>query len=396
MYKVVYIDSQSGDKRYPNTLEDGDKFFTYGFSSLYARKFRKYNPEVVVECWKADSRIHKTYEKDIESVTHIIFPAIKIGKLGNYSHKLITHLKKELKYNGKIIFNISSIRHLLFYSLAIRLKNYPLVVQHHGESSAIHKTKINAGLRRLYYASQIPLEKLCFNNIDLFFVLDERLREYLPKSNKNLKIEVSSTGVDEEIFYPIDKSEAKKMLGWNINKKYILYVGRLNYTKRPDMLIDIYEDYKKEGKSDVELVLAGTEKEDPLYRVAKKSGAIIYPKILQKDLYRYLCAADVYVLPKLTDNHIFGGIGMLSVQALFCDTPILGSTVASFPLVDKNNIGIVAENINEIKKSIAFIFDNKKLFVNLSEIAKSYYSWETISKNTAVQYEKILQNYKNN
>ena len=137
MFKVVYIDDQAGDRRYPNTLSDGDKFFTYGFASIYARKFKKSNPDVNVECWKADSRIKEIYTKTIENVHYIMFPSIRFSKLGHYSVKLNAHLKKELKTGEKVIFNISSIRHLLFYSLALRLKKYPLVVQHHGESPAI-------------------------------------------------------------------------------------------------------------------------------------------------------------------------------------------------------------------------------------------------------------------
>lgn len=394
MYKVVYIDSNFSDKRYPNTLSDGDKFYTYGFGSIYARKFKKYNPDVTVECWKSDSRIIKIYERTIQNVRYIIFPSKSIFKLGDYSFKLISHLKNELKTVDQIIFNISSIRHLLFYSLALRLKNYPLVVQHHGESSAIHKTKINTGLKKLYYALQIPIEKLCFKNIDLFFVLDERIKDYLPKSNKKLKVELSTTGVDEKIFYPIDKIEAKKLLGWDINNKHILYVGRLNYTKRPDLLIDIYKELKKEGRKDIVLVLAGNEKDDPLYENAVKSGAILYPKILQTELYKYLSAADMYILPLLSEVIPFGGIGMLSVQALLCNTPIVGSTVASFPPSKLDKVGIVASNTEGIKNAILEIIEMKKFFFNLRETAISYYSWENISKHTLHFYTQILKQYR--
>lgn len=393
MFKVVYIDYQSGDKRYPNTLNDGDRFFTYGFASIYARKFKKYNPEINVECWKADSRIKDIYTKNIENVQYILFPSKKIGKLGHYSAKLNSHLKKELKIGGKVIFNISSIRHLLFYSLALQLKNYPLVVQHHGESTAIHKAKINKGLKKLFYASQIPFEKYCFKNIDLFFVLDERIKEYLPKSNEKLKVEASTTGVDEELFYPLDKIEAKKLLGWNINKKHILYVGRLNYTKRPDILIDIYKDFKKEGIKDIELVLAGNEKDDPLYKKAEESGAVLYPKILQTELYKYLSAADVYILPKYISDHSFGGIGMLPVQALLCNTPIVGATVALFPVEDRDKIGLIANDQSSISNAINQIVFSKNKFINLRLYAQKYYSWENISKKTANWYNKILRVY---
>lgn len=394
MYRVIYIDYSSGDKRYPNTLNDGDKFYTYGFGSIYARKFKKYNPGINVECWKADSRINTIYKKTIENVNYIIFPAIKFGKLGNYSSKLIAHLIKELKTGNETIFNISSIRHLLFYSLAFRLRNFPLVVQHHGESSAIHKTKINIGLRKLYYAFQIPLEKISFNSMDLFFVLDERIKDYLPRSNNKLKVELSTTGVDEEIFHPIDKIEAKRILGWDVKKKHILYVGRLNYTKRTDILIDIYEEFKKVGKKDIELVLAGHEKDDLLYKKAEESGAILYPKILQTELYKFLSAADIYILPLLSEEIPFGGIGMLSVQALCCNTPIVGATVESFPVGDRDKIGLVAKDHNSISDAIDQIISRKKEFIKLRMYALKYYSWESISKQTDILYKQILKEYK--
>lgn len=379
------------DKRYPNSLNDGDRFYTYGWGSILARNFKKYNPEIEVECWKADSRINKIYEKEIEGVYYRIFPSIRFGKLGHYSTSMLKHLSNELEKKEKIVFNISSFRHLLFYSIALKLKKAPLVVQHHGEASAIYKTKINKGFKKLFYALQIPLEKLAFKNIDLLFVLDERIEEFLPKGNKNLKIKVSTTGVDEEIFYPIDKIEAKKLLGWDINKKHILYVGRLNYTKRPDILIDIYEEFKSEGRNDIELVLAGNEQDDPLYDRAKKSGAILYPKILMTELYKYLSAADVYSLPKYVVNHAFGGIGILPVQALLCETPVIGNSLATFPKMDVEKVGFRTSDKTKIKNLILDICDERVIFKNLRNIAMKHYSWKNISQRTYLYYTELLE-----
>lgn len=393
-FKVVYVDSNFIDKRYPNSPQDGDKFFTYGFGSLYARKFKKYNPDIIVECWKADSRIKSIRYKTIEGVKHIMFPSICFRKLGYYSWSLLKHLENELQKNEKIIFNVSNIRHLLFYSVALKLKNAPLVVQHHGEASAIYKTKINKGLKKLFYALQITLERRAFKNMDLFFVLDERIKPYLPQNNRNLKIEVSTTGVDDEIFYPIDKIEAKKILGWDINKKHVLYVGRLNYTKRPDILIDIYKELKeKDSRGDIEIVFAGAEKDDPLYTVAEKSGIKIYPKILQTELYKYLSAANVYCLPKYKEDMAFLVIGMLPIQALLCNTPIIGGNLSNFSEENVHKVGIIVETKDDMKEAIVFIIDGKRKFENLREIAIKHFSWETISKRTREHYDSLIENY---
>lgn len=393
MFKVVYISYNSIDKRYPNNLSDGNSFYTYGWQSLSARKFKKYNPDVTVESWKADPRIDKIYEKEIDNVKHIVFPSKDVWKLGQYSSQLIKYLKKHLEREPNTIFNIGTIRHLLFYSVTIHLKNYPLAVQNYGETSAIYKAKINKGLKKLFYSFQIPVEWYSFKFIDLFFVLDKKISKYLPKSNKQIKIRTYRIGINHELFNPIDKKEAQKLLKLSADKKYILYVGRLNYTKRPDILIDIYEEFKKEGRNDIELILAGHEKSDPLYEKAKKSGAILYGKILQNELYKYLSAANVYVLPLLFEEIPFGGIGLLSVEALLCNTPITGSTVASFPSSDVDKVGIVSVNHKEIKEAILKIINEEIVFGNIKEIALKYYSWENISAEFRENYTEIMDKY---
>lgn len=96
MYKVIYIDYNFIDKRYPNSPNDGDRFFTYGFGSLFARQFKKYNPELEIECWKTDSRIKDLHIKVIESIKHTVFPSIKFGRFGHYSRKLLSALEEEI------------------------------------------------------------------------------------------------------------------------------------------------------------------------------------------------------------------------------------------------------------------------------------------------------------
>lgn len=388
-YQVVYIDRNFISDRYPNKPTDGDKFFTYGFASLYARQFKKYNPDIHVECWKADPRIRLIAEKEIEGVYYRMFPSLNFGRFGQYSKQMIRFLKNWNREKTNTIFNISSFDHLLFYSLALKLKYQPLVVQNHGESTALYKTTIKKGLIKIYFILLANLEKLCLRNIDLVYVLDERIKDWLPEVISPNKVKISTTGVDETLFRPIDKIQAKLELGLDINKKYIIYVGRLNTTKHPDMLIDIYTELKK-GRKDLELILAGHEKSDPFYIKGKESGALMYGKILQTELYKYLSAACAYVLAKLDESIPFGGIGMLSVQALLCETPIIGSTVAAFPEIDRKLVGIVASDQKSLKNAIVDIIDEEKHYSNLREKALKYYSWKCISFNTATDYLMLL------
>lgn len=96
------------------------------------------------------------------------------------------------------------------------------------------------------------------------------------------------------------------------------------------MLLDIFSELKNECRNDVGLVLAGAEKDDEFYDLALNCGAKIYPVVLQTDIYKFLSAADVYVLPNLSKHHMFGGTGLLPVQALLCGTPVVGGGIGKF------------------------------------------------------------------
>ena len=391
MYKVIYID-RIDSANLPSSFKDGDSYFTYGWGSMCSILFKKFNADVRVECWQTDSESKKIYEREISRVTFRIFPAYRIKYLGYYSRSLLKNLKKELKKNEPTIVHITSFRHLLFYSIALKLKKYPLVVQNNGESSAIYKVKISRGLRKIFYLFQILLEKKSFKNIDLLYVLDERLKAFLPRTKALIKKQ--TLGVRPEIFVPMNKKEARNLLKLDPDKKYLLYVGKLNYTKSPDILIDIFSDIKQE-RGDIELLIVGAHIEDPLINYAKEAGAKVYGKVIHEEIYKYLSAADVYILPKYSREHIFGGIGLLPVEALLCNTPIIGASLENFPQKFRESVGLAVSEKTEMKNAIINIIDEKTKFNNLREIAIENYSWKKIIENTSVDYSELIDKYYN-
>jgi glycosyltransferase involved in cell wall biosynthesis len=238
----------------------------------------------------------------------------------------------------------------------------------------------------------MPIEKKSFKNIDLLYILDERLKAFLPPNGAMIKKQ--TLGVMPERFIPLSKIEAKSLLNLDPNKKYLLYVGKLNYTKRPDILIDIYKEIRRE-RNDIELLIVGTTKDDPLINYAKEAGANVFGLILHTEIFKYLSAADVYVLPKYSMEHIFGGIGLLPVEALLCNTPIIGGSLENFPQEFRESVGLAVSEPEEMKNAIIKIIDKKITFNNLREIAIEYYSWEKISANTSNDYTELINKYYN-
>ena len=329
MYKVIFFDSVSDHGTdVPNNIKDGNNYFTYGWAGITSRKFKEYNPEVTVECWKTDYKSKQIYSREISGVKFFIYPAIRIKYFGDYSRLLLRSLNKEIKKKVPTIIHVTSFRHLLFYIISLKLKKYPFVVQNNGESTAIYKVRISKGIKKLLYLLHLLLEKRAFKNIDLMYILDERIKEYFPETNATIRKQ--TLGVMPERFVPLHKNEAKRQLGFDPNKKYLLYVGKLNYTKRPDILIDIYRDLKQ-TRSDLELLILDAQKDDPLHTNAVDSGATVLGIIPHTEICKYLSAADVYILSKYSTEHVFGGIGLLPVEALLCNTPVIDESLKNFP-----------------------------------------------------------------
>jgi len=387
--KVIYLDHNFIESKYKNSPKDGSAFFTYGFGSLYAREFKKYNPDWDVECWKADTRISNPYVKRISNVQYRMFPATKIPYMGVFSKTLINELKTVIKDSSGLIINISNLGHLLLYQVAKQCSNTPLFVQGHGETTAKMDLRIRKGiLRKLKALIHIPFENRAVKNIKVYYALDKKMINEMPSNFKG-EFLIQTTGVDPNLFKPIDKQEAKKMLNLNPNKKYIVFIGRLDYTKRPDMLLDAWEELKHRFP-EWELLLAGNSSGMPLTSRAKELGVIVMGRILQTELYKYLSAASIYVLAHLKGIYTLGGVGMLPVQALFCETPVVGYTVKNIPEEIRSKLGICTNNKVELTEALQQIMTGNFCFKNLREIAIQEYSWENISKRTCHKYLEYI------
>ena len=384
---VVYIDYNFEDSKYKNKPEDGNAYYTFGFGSLYARQFKKENSNWEVQCWKADKYAKSSSAIDVDGVKHIIFPAIKIPRAGFISSFLMKHAKQYLNENPRTVFNVSSFDHLLHYQISSLGNRCPVFVQHHGESPAKHKLKTSTGIKNLYWKVWKLIEKKAFSRTYMVYLLDGVAADYLP-IEKN-KFKVRTTGVDAEMFVPSDKLVAKELLKLKPELSYLIFIGRLNASKRADMLIDVFLRLQKEIPL-LGLIIGGCQESDPLYKKAKNAGAVITGMIPQDEVSLWLSAADVYSLPLLDTAHVFGGIGMLPVQAMLCNTPAVGSTIKCFPENKRNETGIFTQTEDELYEAIKSILFKKREFPNTRETTLIHYAWSSIVLKTTEDYLQAL------
>jgi glycosyltransferase involved in cell wall biosynthesis len=219
-------------------------------------------------------------------------------------------------------------------------------------------------------------------------------REYLTPiiGEANLS-EIMSLGVDFSRFRIIDYKEARKELGLDPEKKYIIYVGKFYPLKGVDLIIKTFNQLK--SKYNVGLILIGGHIEDPLYKEALDAGAIIHLREEEAPVNLYYCAADVCMMLVFnTFNFLrFGGTGIAPLEAMACGTPVVSFSLRHFPKNDVDKVGLIPDSVENISDCVSKIFDNPSQFAECSQIVRKYYDWEIIANDIINSYKHLMPNF---
>jgi glycosyltransferase involved in cell wall biosynthesis len=182
-----------------------------------------------------------------------------------------------------------------------------------------------------------------------------------------------------------------KQLGWDPEKKYILYVGRLYDLKQPKELIDIWKEIKID-RPDIKLVVIGNSADDEFYQYAIESGVIVLGRILNSELDKYYSASDVYVLMALRKDY-FGGTGIAPLESLACNTPVVSYAMRNYVGNNMHELGEVPDTLEGYKDAILKVINNPDLYTNMRESMKKYYSLEAIASKVQSVYEGLMNSY---
>ena len=281
----------------------------------------------------------------------------------------------------------------LTYQVAFFFRKSIIVTTHHGEWSPFFRLTFIKGLRKVKAYLDIFFEKISFKNIDCILTIDKKQIPYLERVNPKIKCYIWSHGIDFETMKPIPKPEARKSLGWDVNKKYIFYVGKLYKYKQVDVLINIWKEIQKECP-EVELIIAGNAVNDPweeYYDMAVESGAQLLGRILNVELHKYYSASDVYVLMALRDDY-FGGTGISTLESLACNTPVVSYALRNYIGEHVEDIGEIPETIEDTKKAILKVIDHPEKYKFMRESVEKAYSIEAMVNRAEKIFESLFEN----
>lgn len=317
-------------------------------------------------------------------------------------NKLKLHLPEFIKSFNEftkkegIEYNLLSCHYYLSGQIGVEIRKYyrrylPVILTFH--TLALMKNLVARSKEETEGIERIKVELQLVKQVDKVIAASQKDALYLetlydcpPK-----KIVILTPGADLEVFKPMDKTRAKKIINAPSNHKLVLYVGRIAPLKGIDVLLYAIKILlKKDPKFCFNLWIIGGSSKSGLKELQRlqeiknllkitTSVKFINQKSHQK-LKNYYNAADLVVMP----SH-YESFGLAAIEAMACGTPVIATDVSGISnLIDKthdlsvtsaNNPILLADKINDILKKV-----NKKLSLDLFEKVRDL-SWDNVAKS---------------
>lgn len=257
---------------------------------------------------------------------------------------------------------------------------------------------------------RIEGETRVIHNADVIVASTSTEKEQLEKLYQapGDKIQIIPPGVDLSHFYPIPPDEAKEFVGIPVEKRMLLFVGRIEPLKGIKTLLRAIGILNSNGQAEEDLCLAviggelldenGQETEEMalLLKLREEYGledmVTFLGKRSQDSLPYYYSAAEMVIMP----SH-YESFGMVALESMACGTPVIASLVGGLiHLVEDGVTGyhVPVDDPQALSLRIASLLRDKALRYRMGHDAFAFakkYSWENISSRMVKLYSELLE-----
>jgi len=390
--KVIHIEHCSHSYFVSDKNIDLDDVVKGSWGTQVATQLKKFYPDLDIECWFPEKMEKRKREFQFEGLKMRIFPTTFSPRYAlDFSWPMMKALKKEIKKckteGKKFVLHIHEIHNLHGLAMLSLFGKEKIICQHHGGSWPLRHLRQTPRYKKffpLFWLGQL-WENLVLKNIDVYFGLTAEDINHMKKVAPNSKVIFQTMGIDDVYFDEVEMKEARKKLGLDVNKKIILFIGRINEEKGIKYLLDAMKSLK-----DVELKILGFTQQIDYFKEYAKRNNLNNVEFLggvfgERKLF-YLSAADALVLPSSKE-----GAPVTIMESLARNLPVVVTNVGGVPLMIKNKregIIIKQKNSGEIVTGVNEILDWKNK--NIKGFAEKY-RWENIIKDTVEEYERLIK-----
>ena len=211
-------------------------------------------------------------------------------------------------------------------------------------------------------------------------------------------------GVDLTTFTPRDQLDARRRVDLPAHEQIILFVGRIQPLKAPDLLIRAVARMVQSdpGRRDrLRLVVcgglsgAGVARPDELAGLAQDLGIAdlldFRPPVAPAELADLYAAADLVAVPSYSES-----FGLVAVEAQACGTPVAAASVGGLRTAVADSVGGILVEGHDPQlwaDELAAVLDRPDLRQRLAAGARQHaqqFSWSATAAGTLSVYEEAL------
>ncbi len=322
------------------------------------------------------------YKNNIKLVFHPCITIIIPGLVGEF---FSSSLIRELRSSKQVI--IHNHRSYMLSSVIIHyfLRHKPLIVEDNGGSVPGFRRKIGMNSPRfLQYFSWF--EFFFLNNIDLFRAATRDTADYV-FSNYKVKTFHRNPAVDD-IFINAKRNVKKG------NTFTLIYVGRFDYAKGVDKLLNFYLVLRK--KYDLKLICIGGRKNEILYNKVRQVADIAKGRVSKEELLQYYLKSDICVMFSAKGIDKIAGVGAAPLEALASGVPVVSKNLRHFKDFNKvEELGLVPKSDLDYFRSIFFIINNYNNYKDTNKIILENNTWMKTIQELHSCYDVVWSKYYN-
>ena len=280
----------------------------------------------------------------------------------------------------------------LISALVSKFNNIPLIISDQG--GLFTHPDFNKGvINKILYGLQEPIIKFIINQSNKIIVANEYEKSIFKKYTNDEKICVVFNGINyQELIKPVNDFKIK----YNIEKKFILFLGRFNSVKGIDYLLKSYAKVISDTAfQNIKLVIMGAdfgyqnEMEKLILNLNLQDRIIVLKKPTRDDVISAYHACEFLVLPSRWEMS-----PLTPVEGFACKKSTISSKLHGIPYVIENGkTGLLVdpENIDELADAICKLLKNPELAVQMGK--NGYKKVEEVF-NSDHMTQQILEVYK--